>query len=444
MRIIYLFLWLFGAMAFAQPVSNDSLKLHCPEVLDGFFAKLASLERGDSVHVNIVHIGDSHIQADLLTGALRQKFHARFGDAGRGFVFPYRMAGTNGPSDYTFSTDVTWKSHRNIHTPAGHQLGLSGIGLRTADKMPVLHFRHKSGGTSLVRWIGSQQPSMGVVPSDQFKAPSPRTVQTHRIRSGETLSGIAQKYGIGLSELKRLNGLKSARIQAGKTLKIASAPPVAKPEIALALPWTKDSLGFFVRFDSIVQQISLVGSAQQTVFYGLNLQSDQKGVRYHSIGVNGAKLSDYLKYDAFFEQIPALEPDLVVISLGTNESFDRWDAQIYAEQLETFIDAVRSRIPNVALLVKTPPFSQFRGRNANPFLSAYAAKILENAGRWNVAAADNLNWIERSGNAGELVSAGYLGTDRIHYTKSGYHWQADLFFEALMNEFEQFKNKGDD
>jgi membrane-bound lytic murein transglycosylase D len=48
-----------------------------------------------------------------------------------------------------------------------------------------------------------------------------KDVITHRIRSGESLSVIASKYGLSATQLARFNGLASAhRIRAGKTLKI--------------------------------------------------------------------------------------------------------------------------------------------------------------------------------------------------------------------------------
>lgn len=42
----------------------------------------------------------------------------------------------------------------------------------------------------------------------------------HKIRSGETLSTIAGKYGVTVNQLKSWNGLRSTRINAGKRLKI--------------------------------------------------------------------------------------------------------------------------------------------------------------------------------------------------------------------------------
>lgn len=53
-----------------------------------------------------------------------------------------------------------------------------------------------------------------------WKRPSPQYV-THRVRSGETLSGIARRYGTSVSSIMRANGLRSAnRIMPGQRLRI--------------------------------------------------------------------------------------------------------------------------------------------------------------------------------------------------------------------------------
>lgn len=45
-------------------------------------------------------------------------------------------------------------------------------------------------------------------------------ISTHTIRSGETLSGIAQRYKVSMQSIKTLNGLKSNNIRIGQRLKI--------------------------------------------------------------------------------------------------------------------------------------------------------------------------------------------------------------------------------
>lgn len=42
----------------------------------------------------------------------------------------------------------------------------------------------------------------------------------HKIRQGDTLGGIAKKYGVSVSQLRKLNGLKGNNIRAGKTLRV--------------------------------------------------------------------------------------------------------------------------------------------------------------------------------------------------------------------------------
>ena len=63
-----------------------------------FYNALAGLEAGtDASPVTVLHLGDSHIASDRITGEVRKLMQARFGDAGRGlmmpgFPFPYYKA----------------------------------------------------------------------------------------------------------------------------------------------------------------------------------------------------------------------------------------------------------------------------------------------------------------------------------------------------------------
>jgi len=71
-------------------IENDSS-------LNSFYEKLYLLEKTKMSRVNIAHIGDSHIQADHFSGAMRQKLQVKFGNGGRGLIFPYRVAKSNEP-----------------------------------------------------------------------------------------------------------------------------------------------------------------------------------------------------------------------------------------------------------------------------------------------------------------------------------------------------------
>ncbi len=53
-------------------------------------------------------------------------------------------------------------------------------------------------------------------------AAAPATPKVHVVRRGETLAAIAERYGLGVSELKRWNRLRSGRVRAGQRLRLAA------------------------------------------------------------------------------------------------------------------------------------------------------------------------------------------------------------------------------
>ena len=96
-----------------------------------FFNKLLKLEIGDTSQISILHIGDSHIQADMLTREVRKNMQWRFGNAGRGLVFPLRVAGTNEPLDYRSSTNENWTVAKINGQNRQPEPGLSGISIQS-------------------------------------------------------------------------------------------------------------------------------------------------------------------------------------------------------------------------------------------------------------------------------------------------------------------------
>lgn len=71
----------------------------------------------------------------------------------------------------------------------------------------------RSSGVSKVSSSSSRKSTSG----SKAKSSSSRSVR-HTVRSGDTLSGIARKYGSSVSKIKAANGLKSDMIRAGRTL----------------------------------------------------------------------------------------------------------------------------------------------------------------------------------------------------------------------------------
>lgn len=80
---------------------------------------------------------------------------------------------------------------------------------------------------------------------------TPKEYLYHKVRSGETLTSIARKYGVTNNEIMKLNRLRSSRVALGKTLKI---PNKAKPVTnAVPVPVVVDSLPMgTIVYDSLI------------------------------------------------------------------------------------------------------------------------------------------------------------------------------------------------
>uniref|UniRef100_C6E4U4 NLP/P60 protein n=1 Tax=Geobacter sp. (strain M21) TaxID=443144 RepID=C6E4U4_GEOSM len=54
---------------------------------------------------------------------------------------------------------------------------------------------------------------------------------TYKVKKGESLSRISKKTGVSVAELKRLNGLRSSRVKAGKVLVLRDSAPADEPKV---------------------------------------------------------------------------------------------------------------------------------------------------------------------------------------------------------------------
>ena len=57
-------------------------------------------------------------------------------------------------------------------------------------------------------------------PKQSAPAKNKTAEQTHKVKKGETLSVIAQKFGTSIKELKQYNSLHSSKIKVNQILKI--------------------------------------------------------------------------------------------------------------------------------------------------------------------------------------------------------------------------------
>lgn len=425
-------------------------QIYNANALADFFQKLEKNEEKKNQKINIVHIGDSHIQGDLMTNEVRKKLQQKFGNAGRGLVFPYQLARTNGSYNERFKSNRTWESYRNIYPVKGNPVGLSGIGLWRDSGGFVMEMNVKDPAYKFntIKIITPQNQNMfdlaisSKINSIQTTEPK---IITHKIKKGEVLGTIADKYNVSISEIKRDNHLKSNNIRAGRTLKITTKETRQKT-ISMSefvpLKVESDTYSHFYNSQNALSRIFLIPNkeAKDYELNGIVLEKDASGVIYSGIGVNGAKYSDYNKYPLFFEQLKSLHPDLLVFSLGTNESYDHLDAEKYISELREFISNIRAQKIDAPIIVMTPPPSLLR-RKPNHFIDNYARQIINIAQKDGFAVWDLYSEFGGMSGVKQLKVQGLIGADWVHYSKKGYEKQGNLFTQAFLRSYDNFKLK---
>ncbi|MGE3649442.1 MAG: hypothetical protein AB7G10_13955, partial [Reyranellaceae bacterium] len=82
----------------------------------------------------IAHFGDSLLQQGGTAEMLRNKLQLARGSAGRGMVFPYKIAKTYSQNDFSSSFTGTWATANSIQNPPKIPVGVSGFVAQTTDR----------------------------------------------------------------------------------------------------------------------------------------------------------------------------------------------------------------------------------------------------------------------------------------------------------------------
>ncbi|MEN2415004.1 GDSL-type esterase/lipase family protein [Flavobacterium mesophilum] len=431
-----------------EPISDG--QIYNAQVLESVFKKLKENENNGNQKINIVHIGDSHIQGDLMTNEVRKKLQQQFGNGGRGLVFPYQLAKTNGSYNERFYSNRAWESYRNIYPVKNNPIGICGIGLWRetggfAVQLQVKDLAYKFNTIRIITPNNQNMFDLATSSQTNIIQSTERKVITHKIKKGEAISTIADKYNVSVTEIKKANGLKSNNIRAGRTLKIPTnetKPKTIKSSAFVPLDIQADAFSHHYYSEKPLDRIYLLPNNEASKFElnGIVLEKDAPGLIYSSIGVNGAKYSDYNKYPLFFEQLNALHPDLLVFSLGTNESYEKLESRDYIKHLREFISNIKAQNINVPIIVMTPPPSLLRKR-PNTYIKDYTKEIIEIAQTDGFAVWDLYDEFGGMDGIRKLKTQGLIGPDWVHYSKKGYEKQGNLFAQAVLKAYDNFKSK---
>ncbi len=359
--------------------------------LDPVFHKLYVQRTRGGQKVNIVHIGDSHILGNYLTQELRSRLQFHFGDAGRGMIFPYKLAGSNGPRDFLVESNCrSWRSsncQRNLDEETPY--GISGFVLETANSACDLTFRLRDTATAETRLF------------TKVTLFYKKTPETPQIEISDDLTN--QKAQLFLED------------------EYTSSFYFDRP------------VGQFT-----LKQIRTDARQNNLALDGIELENELSGVLYHSIGVNGGKYLDFARAKYFASEVGALKPDLIILSFGTNEAQGRMESRTFYRQIDELVGQLREQAPDACFLFTTPADSYLRGKGFNPYMPDVSATIVRYAKDKGYACWDLFSLSGGENSAQRWKTSGLMSSDSVHYTKFGYAAQGKLFYQSLIKGYNEF------
>ncbi len=358
--------------------------------LDSFYHKLYQLKNNQREQVRVVHIGDSHIQPDFLSSVVRNGFQSFFGNAGRGLVFPYQLAGSNAPADINSSSTIKWEYNRIAHPERGLSAGISGFMIKTRQSNAPINF------------------------------------------------SLRQTFQAGFQDFNRLRFFSDTNSNNAWLLQtpLDTIPFLIKREITdSTAPLYQEVL-----LDANASSFSLStlpGDSEQ-VFYGVSLENSLPGILYHSIGVNGARYDQYNIHSLFWQQLATLQADLFIVSLGTNEAQRAaFNQAAFQKELDIFIAQLQKTAPGCAILITTAPDS-YKGRYSNRVLQQLNKSLTQYCNDRFIPLWDLYRITNGFGSAYNWSRRGLMSRDRIHFTADGYRLQGELLLQALAKGYNNY------
>ncbi|MCG2613092.1 GDSL-type esterase/lipase family protein [Terrimonas sp. NA20] len=357
--------------------------------LDSFYQKLYTLKKDSNSVVSIVHIGDSHIQADFLSGTVRKNLQDFFGNAGRGLVFPYQIALSNAPQDIISSSSIRWQFNRVAHPEIQISSGISGYAITTTSEAANLRVSLRTSFTE------------GLQVFNKMK---------FFLDTSANTSWIFQADNLDIPH----------------TLSRESNDSSVYREVELKQPIT----GF---------TLTSLPTSEPKAFYGVSLENSAPGILYHTIGVNGARYDQYNIAPLFWKQLPALKADLYIISLGTNEAQRAsFFEAMFLKDLETFLEKLRQTSPGASILITTAPDSYRQRRASNAVLQSLNKSLSAYCNKKFIPLWDLYRITNGYGSAYSWSRRGLMSRDKVHFTADGYRLQGSLLFNALAKGFNDY------
>ena len=173
--------------------------------------------------------------------------------------------------------------------------------------------------------------------------------------------------------------------------------------------------------------------------YGIVMDNEEPGIAYHSIGANGSSFRSNFRCDLFKQHLVEINPDLVIISIGTNDSFDgNFTESDYMAQYDTFIQMIRAVNSDAQFILTVPNDSYYKRKYPNLNTAKTESAIYKLALKHNALVWDCYKIMGGLRSSKKWMYAGMMKKDLIHFTYNGYILKGELFWDAFKRSYQNY------
>lgn len=360
-----------------------------------FYEKLQRVIEEKQGNVSILHIGGSHVQAGTMSHRIRKHILSEYDGpaASRGMIFPYSAASNcNNPHDYKTSKEQPLSLVRNVYRDHTIPLGVTGIAVYAPD-----------------------------------------TLRSFRIRMNEP------DFDFGADTIVLLTNYQ------GKTSDFKEFPidPILKEDTIYHFPDSEDVANgrIYYFLNKLVQDFTIYLPCSKGDTFAVNgilLKNGRPGITFHSLGVNGAQVTSYLRCKNFTRDLELIRPDLVIFGIGVNDAYgDSFDSVAFKNNYLKLVQRFKTINPDCAFLFLSNNDTWKKSRRSyyvnktGPEVSDVMYRLADLTGG---AVWDQFNIMGGLGSMDKWRLKGLAQKDRVHFTAAGYNLIADLFYKAFIRE----------
>ncbi len=367
-------------------INYNSNKIHYGNDSTSFlklFEKINKLKEKNTTSISVVHIGGSHVQGGAWTNKFHTNLQTEFNTNGGGyFFFPFKMVKTNSPTYVASKTTGKWDKCRCVTKGFCLPLGMSGYSAKTNDSI------------------------------NQF------TINTTKYASCKKFNTVKVYHNFNTSFKFNIKNLEAKRVD-------------------------KEKLGYTeFTFNTLIDSLDFELTKNDTlnkdfILYGFSIENTtEKGFYLATLGANGASSSSFLRCNYFESQLKTIMPDLVIISLGVNDTQSKnFESDEYIKNYDTLITRIKNTNPNVAILLTTTTDNYIRRKTSNKRSITAQAATFELMTKHNAAVWDMYQFMGGYKSIYKWYKAGLAAKDRVHFNNRGYTIMGDYMYQALFQSY---------